>query len=262
MNNRNPASVMQRVLVAMDSPAAFSLLPAAADLAAQFQAELQGLFVEDTDLLRLSGLPFAEEVCSSSAVARPITREAVERRLRVLAEQLRRSLAESARQADVRWSFVIARGTIQRLAQESTRESDMLLLPQRAPPAILARGSMSASLANAPIAIVYDGSPEAERALAIAGPAAARQRRSVFVILAASDDSTETLRQQAYRSLQAHGIDVRFAGDRVSDERDLRQTILLHPCSLLLIPANTQLLQGLALSQLVADISPLVGLVR
>lgn len=262
MSNPSRSSVMQRVLVALDSQSAQSLLPAAAELAAQFQAELLGLFVEDTDLLRLSGLPFAEEICSSSAVARPLTREAVECRLRALAEQLRQSLADTARRAEVRWSFVITRVTVHRLAEESTQESDVLLLPQRVPAPEQARRASSAPLASAPIAVVYDGSAEANRALAIAGQVAERQRRGVFILLAASDIPTETLRRTVGRLLPEHGIEVRFASARIDTELDLRLAIQRQPCSLLLLPAQTPLLKGIARSQLVADLSPLVAIVR
>jgi hypothetical protein len=261
MSDPIPSSAMQRVLVAMDSPAAQYLLPAAAELAAQFQAELLGLFVENTDLLRLSGLPFAEEVCSSSAVARPLTREIVECRLRTLAEQLRRSLAETARQADVRWSFIIARGTVHRLLEESTRESDVLLLPQRVAAAEVTRHEPPQFVPRSPIAVVFDGSTEAERALAIGGQAAERQGRALLVVLA-TDVSAETLQRAMSRELPEHRVEIRMASTRIANERELRQVILEQPCSLLLLPANTPLLKGSALARLVAETSPLVAIVR
>ncbi|MBK7177644.1 MAG: universal stress protein [Chloroflexi bacterium] len=54
---------IQRILVALDaSPHSLAALEAAIDLAERLDAELQGLFVEDINLLRLAQLPFAREL--------------------------------------------------------------------------------------------------------------------------------------------------------------------------------------------------------
>ena len=52
-----------RILVALDaSPQSEAALRAAAELAALLEAELEGLFVEDINLLHLCGLPFGREI--------------------------------------------------------------------------------------------------------------------------------------------------------------------------------------------------------
>ena len=61
--------VIRRILVALDaSRHSLAALEAAAELAARLKAELVGLFVEDIDLLRLAGLPFAREIRYPSAI--------------------------------------------------------------------------------------------------------------------------------------------------------------------------------------------------
>ena len=58
---------IKRILVALDASAANrTALQTAALLASELQAELQALFVEDINLLRLAELPFAREVVFGS----------------------------------------------------------------------------------------------------------------------------------------------------------------------------------------------------
>ena len=71
MSEAKPESSSRRILVVLDaSPFGLEALEAAAGLAARLRAELQGLFVEDVDLLRLAGLPFARELAYSSSQRR------------------------------------------------------------------------------------------------------------------------------------------------------------------------------------------------
>ena len=68
MNESEPNLAIRRILIALDaSTHSLAALHAAAEMAANMQAELIGLFVEDENLLHLAGLPFAQEVRSSSA---------------------------------------------------------------------------------------------------------------------------------------------------------------------------------------------------
>ena len=61
-----------RILVALDaSPYSHAAIEVATILAADLRAELQALFIEDIDLLRLAALPFTREVDETSASMRP-----------------------------------------------------------------------------------------------------------------------------------------------------------------------------------------------
>ena len=80
MNAREHEIVIQRILVALDaSPHSQAALDAAATLAARVSAELQGLFIEDVNLLRLAELPFAREVGSFTATHRRLDARDLER---------------------------------------------------------------------------------------------------------------------------------------------------------------------------------------
>ena len=62
-----------RILVALDaSPRSLAALSTAGALAAELDAELSGLFVEDINLQRLLALPFAREFCLLSGQLQPL----------------------------------------------------------------------------------------------------------------------------------------------------------------------------------------------
>jgi nucleotide-binding universal stress UspA family protein len=104
---------VRRILVALDgSPESRTTLAAAARLGTTTGAELHGLFVEDVDLLRLAGLPFAREAGVSSGEFRALETADIERRFRVSAEKARASLHEAAQAAALRSSFRVARGRV------------------------------------------------------------------------------------------------------------------------------------------------------
>jgi hypothetical protein len=79
------------VAVAFDTSArGQAALEAAVRLAAATRAQLQGLFVEDEDLLRLAGLPFAREIDCLSASLRQLHAATMERALRTAAIEAQR----------------------------------------------------------------------------------------------------------------------------------------------------------------------------
>jgi hypothetical protein len=111
MNTATPERRGGRVLIALDAaPASVAALATAAALAAELDAELAGLFVEDINLQRLLALPFARELCLLSGELRPLSQDEIERSWRRQADVLQRRLAEAAGPLRLRWSFRVARG--------------------------------------------------------------------------------------------------------------------------------------------------------
>ena len=87
MTDSQPA-VFKRILVSLDtSDRGRAALEAAVRLALSTNAELQGLFVEDEDLVRLASLPFSREIELASASPRELQSINMERSLRVAAER-------------------------------------------------------------------------------------------------------------------------------------------------------------------------------
>ena len=117
---------VKRILVALDpSRRGQSALQAAAHLAAGTGAELAGLFVEDINLLRLAGLPFAREL-GMLAGSRALGLPDVERALRVEATRAQRMLADAARELQANWTFRIARG--QMVVEVLADAADLLVM--------------------------------------------------------------------------------------------------------------------------------------
>jgi len=81
---------IQRIVIAIDaSPTSLAALEATADLAARWDAEILGIFVEDTNLLRMASLPFAGEVGSHSGSFRAINTNDIKRQIKSQAERAR-----------------------------------------------------------------------------------------------------------------------------------------------------------------------------
>ncbi len=104
---------IRRILVALDaSPHSLAALEAAVGVASKMNAELVGLFVEDTTLLRLSELPCAREILYFSSAKLPLNRATMESRLKAHSEVARKAVESVAKDANVAWSFRIARGKV------------------------------------------------------------------------------------------------------------------------------------------------------
>jgi len=120
---------IRRIVVGLQAaPSSRAMLEAAAAYAAYAQAELMGLFVEDVDLLHFAGLPFAREVGAGSAGRRALDVSAMERSLRLAANEARAMLASVASGAALRWSFSVKRGVVAAELLAVADESDLLLV--------------------------------------------------------------------------------------------------------------------------------------
>ena len=201
------AVVTERVLVALDaSPQSQAALRAAARVAAAMQAELLGLFVEDANLFHLCNSPFCREVGLRTAVVRQLESQTVERQLRVLAAEMRRSLARVAGEAQVRWSFQVTRGAVEHELLVAAENSVLLslgrtswltgsrlgsttrMVVQRTLRPLLILGNHDGL--THPLTVIYNGSPSADRALTLAIRLAQRDGHTLNIFLVGSDDAT------------------------------------------------------------------------
>jgi nucleotide-binding universal stress UspA family protein len=193
-----------RVLLALDiSPRSRAALEMAAALAAELDAELAGLFVEDVDLLRLGGLPFTREIGFFSTASRPIGLEDVELALRREAEEVRHLLAEAAARQSLRWSYRVTRGRIATELFALAGEPDLIVLGKRAR---LGLRPLGESLAETeckpgpagPVVAVFDGTSPARRALELAvGLARATCAELRLLVPSATDEAFFRLAAEA-----------------------------------------------------------------
>ncbi|WP_178087757.1 hypothetical protein, partial [Methylacidimicrobium cyclopophantes] len=203
---------------------------AAAELAARLEAKLAYLFLEDINLLRLAGLPFASEIGADTACWRELDLSMVERTLRTLAIQAEEALSNTARRLRIPWSFQVLRGIPSQALSEAASPTDLVLLLRSQPRVgiptpgeALAREIVSRSGAavlylsdgmplQPPFGVVFSGRPSDLRALRLV-VALARDFPGKLVVLSlqsgkeiAQEPQIEALLEQAPSTMLLSGI--------------------------------------------------------
>jgi len=216
---------VRRILLALDAGVEMTgFLEAMTAAALALDAELDALFVEDVNLLRLAGLPFARELGLTSSQPRRLQNPAMERMLKSQARRAQALLATIAERASVRWRFHVARGQMITALTEAAVQTDLLTLPLVDDPAMRQHTrrmirQMAASAAcpvlvlpagaelAPPYAVIFDGSAAARRAVRLAAQLA-RQAGLSFVVVGLLP-SEESARWQ-------EDIDTILSGEKLS----------------------------------------------
>jgi hypothetical protein len=119
------------VLIAADfSGHSNAALGLAVQMAAATRTHLQGLFVEDEDLLQLTGLPFTREISLVTAHERPTSVDQMQRALRHLASQFEQSLRREASALQITCSFESVRGRMRDIGLRSAANITYTILAQ------------------------------------------------------------------------------------------------------------------------------------
>ena len=227
----------ERILVALDaSPHSQAALRAAARLAAAMHAELHGLFVEDVTLLHLCNSPFCREVGLRTAVVRQLESHTVERQLRVLAAEMRRSLARVAGEAQVRWSFQVARGAVEQELLAAAEHAAVLSLGRAGWMAGARLGSTTRTMVQRtlrpllilgnrdgvihPLTVLYDGAASADRALTLAVRLAQRNSQTLAVLLVGQPAEIERWQIRIITFLQEQQVQPTFTSIPSTGELD------------------------------------------
>jgi len=229
--------VIRRILVALDASAhSLAALEEAAALASAMHAELLGLFVEDINLVRTAGLPFARQVSYPSGTQERMSSERIDRELRAQAELARRALAAAAGRRHARWSFRTVRGQVTGEILAAASQTDLVLLgksgwsPAR-PVGSTALGLIAASPAafllvareapqTGPIAVFFEGDPDSQndsqrdsqsnsrRALEAAIRLAVAHQTGLLVLVAGpTPDACDAARQSARQIIAGRAPD-------------------------------------------------------
>jgi len=258
-----------RIVLAIDtSPHGRAALEFAAELAAQLSAELQGLFVEDLDLLRLSDLPFASEVSYPTAAPRRLDRARVERALKQSAEEVRRELSQAATRRHLRWSFQVTQGQLIQTTLAAATEGDVLIVgvASRLPRMILpaagsagvagaaGRGGSSRREPAWPVLVAYDGSNAGRRALAAAARLRGGTDHDLLVAISAprQEDAPE-LRREASEWLRQRKIHAEIYPGNVTRGATLRDIARDERAGLIVLNRDNRLLDEAALKTLLDD---------
>jgi nucleotide-binding universal stress UspA family protein len=273
---------IRRILVAVDaSTHSLAALEAASVLAEALNAELVGIFVEDINLLRLAGLPFAREVRYQSALDRPLDSPSMERDLRVQAEQVRRALAGAAERRRLQWSFRVVRGQVAGELLMAAQEADLLALGRASWPSsrrvrlggtarmVVARASRTVLLLQqnravcAPLIAVFDGSAGAQRALITAARLLpATGGHLTVMIVAGTAEAGARLESEASELLRGRLVDMHGRHLVNPTAEDLRHAIHVAGGGTLVIGADSPLLEGDGLQTVLEAIDCSALLVR
>ena len=105
-------------------------LDLALHMAASTKSRLRGLFIEDEDLLQMTGLPFAREIGLTSARDRPTDVEAMRRAMRMVARRFEQALKQEAAALKIRCSFDYVRGRARDLGSKHAGDATYVILGQ------------------------------------------------------------------------------------------------------------------------------------
>lgn len=232
MNPGNAETIIQRVAIALDACHQSSqALQAAAEMAASLQAELEGIFIEDINLIRLAELPFTREIRPFSMTEETVDVKRMEQELRSLARQQQQKLELVAREKGIRCSFRIRRGQIKAELMNAVTEVNVLTLCR---PVHMSgmfgretiRDTTSTAAypmqqARSSVSVIFGSAQNEKNALLAAARLAGRLDTDISVLLTAdSDIETGDLQRQAETILETQTQPVnyiRLAGKQISD---------------------------------------------
>ena len=274
---------IRHILVAVDaSPHSEAALEAAGELAARFDAELLGLFVEDLNVLRLAGLPFTEELGLFSARRRRLSQRDVKRQLRIQARQAQETFAVVIERAGVAGEFHVVHGAVSREILKASQEADIVLLgkvgmskPQEGRLGSTARRLMAeapgmtmilqdGARLGAPVVLVYDGSPLAQKALRAALTLLEDEAEPALTVLTTGGGvkTCRRLREEIEAELAGRPLPVRYRMLSASTAEKVAYRIKMEERGTLVLPAKQTLLENDVLLDLIADLDVPVLLVR
>jgi nucleotide-binding universal stress UspA family protein len=218
---------IRRILLALEAGNGDQAsMEAASRLAAQLDAELHGLFVEDINLIRLAELPFAREIGFTSATTRQLQAADIERSLRSQALRAQQSLATCAARLQVRWTFQVARGEVSATVTKAALQADLVVVAHGLRqiqsgylPSLLEGAFESivcpllvlppSSAVTPPVAVLFDGSPQSVRALQLAAQLGARDNHEFrLYVVASGPKQSAQLEAQAMAEMKDSGVQI------------------------------------------------------
>jgi len=202
----------RRILVALDgSPHSRAALEATVQMAAELEAELEGLFIKDEEVLRAAQLPFAAEVRTHTRSPKTLSDRRAERQLRHQAERAEAAFEDAADRAEVTHEFRVVQGHVTRELMKAADAVDLVAVGKTSTHSSRRRlGSTSHALlseASAPVLVLrkalqphhpvltyYDGSECAERTLQVAAQLVRRVATPPLKVLLPVKDDVDTER--------------------------------------------------------------------
>ncbi len=258
----NPDKI-RRILVAIDaSTQSLAALEAAAELAADLDAELGGIYVEDINLIRMAALPVVLETGEASARTRRLKSSRMDRQLRGQAARAAQAMAVAAGRAQVRWSFTVARGSIETELLQAASAADLFILGRAGWSGKRRLGSTARKLVAAgnnrtmiiergerllpTLMTVYDGSDQSKRAL---DTAISLGEYLAVGIVAEDEDQARALQSEVAAILDLLGLKARYRWLVRADTRELANMLRTQEECILVLPGESPLLEGKSLPE-------------
>jgi nucleotide-binding universal stress UspA family protein len=253
---------IRRILVALDaSPHSLAALQVAVELAVQLGAEVEGLFVEDINLLNLSDLPMARELVAYAIHPRRLDRIRMAEQLQTQARMARKALEDIAEKAQVHWTFRVVRGIIAAELLAAAEEMDLILLGRtgwsnrrRVGSTTLAVASQSGrhtliirrgAHLGLPVGIVYDGSVHAQKAINTAVDLLRYQEGYLIIIIRAEDlETARQLQTEVSAWVRQRNLHSHYRWLVGEDLTGLNALIQEESCGILVLPAEVEALRG------------------
>jgi hypothetical protein len=131
MTSNDTNSNKQTVMLAVDAGSySITTVHLAVEMAASMQTRILGLFIEDEDLLQVTGLPCTREITLTTARVRPISIDQMQRSFRSVALQFKQALQLQAQASQIAWSFDTVRGRTRDISLVSAADSTYIILGQ------------------------------------------------------------------------------------------------------------------------------------
>lgn len=244
-------------------------LETAVHLAAVLGARLEGVFVEDINLIRLAGLSFLREVRPGSLAEEAISVQRMQRELHVLARHAERMLEQAAAKMDVPWSFRVWRGRAEAASLAREFAADILslgrvssLVSSRAL-AAMRPASRQIRKTDTSINVLFSDSDQAARAVATAcSLAKAMDARLTVMLPGLQEEAVTELKNKAQAILDMHQQPARYVEVTGTDLQSLAQAACTSGTSILIAGFDQPQLQQVGLDQCLEALFSPVLLVR
>ena len=130
--NGEQKAKIRRIMLALDAMhCEAALIEAAVLIASKLEAELDALFVEDSDVYAVADLPITHEISLGSARERAITGPHVEQALRCLSREAQQRFSAVTRRSRVKGEFRVTRARRGEALSDASARVELLLLQPR-----------------------------------------------------------------------------------------------------------------------------------
>jgi len=167
-------------------------LYSAVSLARQMHVGLQGMFIEEENLLRAADLPISREVSLRSAHEREISGETMQRSLRSYALNKKNALEKLAQKESIESSFQVIRGERMHWILGSNKRTDILFIDAKNDTHKTYQNLQYCRIDAAPLKLLYNGSIASQRALKIAFKLAQISKKPLLILNMGDAINTES----------------------------------------------------------------------